>query len=197
MPINGNQKRKTMNTIKLAWAAGMILALNLIGAAALRGADAPAPTNATPQRIGIYDSRAIAVAFAGSASFNQEWMKPIKAEHDRAKAAGDTNRMKQIEADMRARQTLAHKQAFSTALVDEYLKYIEKEMPAIKQKAGVSDIVSKWDGEALKKHSSAEKVDVTMLLVDAFQPNERQRRSAIEIQKHKPITIEEAEKIKD
>jgi hypothetical protein len=186
-----------MNMSKLNIVAGMVLALNLIGAAGLRGAELAGPTNAAPPRIGIYDSRAIAVAFAGSASFNKEWMRPIKAEHDRAKAAGDTNRMKRIEADMRARQTLAHKQAFSTAPVDEYLKYIKKEMPAIKQKAGVSDIVSKWDPEALKKYSSAEKVDVTMLLVDAFQPNERQRKSAVEIQKHKPITLEEAEKIND
>ena len=185
-----------MNKNRLNRVAGMVLALNLIGAAGLCAAQVSTPTNTTPQRIGTYDSRAIAVAFAGSASF-QEWMKPIKAEYDRAKAAGDTNRMNQIDADMRARQTLAHQQAFSTAPVDEYLKHIEKELPAIKQKAGVSETVSKWDAKALKKYSSAEKVDVTMMLVDAFQPNERQRRSAIEIQKHKPITLEEAKNIKD
>jgi hypothetical protein len=193
---NQQRKRRNMNTSKLTWAVGIVLVLNLFGAARLRGAELSGPTNAAPKRIGIYDSRAIAVAFAGSASF-QEWMKSIKAEHDRARAAGDANRMKQIEADMRGRQTLAHKQAFSTAPVDECLKHVENRMPEIRQKAGVSDIVSKWDAEALKKYSLAEKVDVTMLLVDAFQPNERQRKSAIEIQKHKPITLEEAEKIKD
>lgn len=39
-------------------------------------------------------------------------------------------------------------------------------------------------------------MDVTLKLVDAFLPNERQRKSAIEIQKHKPISLEQAEKIK-
>jgi hypothetical protein len=195
--MNDQQRKgRNMNTSKLSWAAGMVLALNLIGAAGLRGGEASGPTNAALQRIGIYDSRAIAVAFAGSASY-QEWMKPIQAEYDRAKAAGDTSRMKQIDADMHAHQILAHKQAFSTAPVTDALKHIENRMPQIKQKAGVSDIVSKWDAKALKKYSSAEKVDVTMLLVDEFQPNERQRRSAVEIQKRKPITLEEAEKIKD
>jgi len=185
-----------MSKNRLNLTAGMILALNLINTAGLCGAEVSGATNAAPRRVGIYDSRAVAVAFAGSASF-REWMKPVQADYDRARAAGDTNRMKQIDADMHARQTLAHQQAFSTAPVDEYLKYIEKEMPTIKQKAGVSAVISKWNSEALKKYSSAEKVDVTMLLVDAFQPSERQRKSAVEIQKHKPITLEEAEKIKD
>jgi hypothetical protein len=58
-------------------------------------------------------------------------------------------------------------------------------------------LVSKWDQETLAKYPSAELVDVTMMLVDAFQPNERQRQSAIEIQKHEPIPLEDAEKIKD
>ncbi len=63
--------------------------------------------------------------------------------------------------------------------------------------AGVDLVVSKWDKDALAKYKSAEFVDVTMMLVDALHPHERQRKSAIEIQKHKPISIEQAEKIRD
>ncbi len=58
-------------------------------------------------------------------------------------------------------------------------------------------LVSKWDKETLAKHPSAELIDVTMHLVDAFNPNERQRKSAVEIQKHQPISLEEADKIDD
>jgi hypothetical protein len=49
----------------------------------------------------------------------------------------------------------------------------------------------------LAKHINAEVVDVTMALVEAFKPNERQRKSAITIQQHDPIPLDRAEKIRD
>jgi hypothetical protein len=88
-------------------------------------------------------------------------------------------------------------QAFSTAPVDDILAHITSALPEIQRTARVTAIVSKWDEAALRKHPGAERVDVTMLLVDAFQPNERQRKSAIQIQKQKPISLERATHIKD
>ena len=58
-------------------------------------------------------------------------------------------------------------------------------------------LVSKWDKDTLAKHPFAERVDVTMQMIDAISPNERQRKSAIEIQKHKPISLNQAENIRD
>lgn len=147
-------------------------------------------------RIGVYDSRAIAVAFAGSEAFNK-WMSGLKAEHQKAKATGNQKRVAELEAEGAERQKLMHKQGFSTAPVENILEQIKDRLPAIKQKAGVGLLVSKWDKDALAKHPSAESVDVTMELIDAFNPNERQRKSAIEIQKHKPIPLNQAEHIKD
>ena len=46
------------------------------------------PSEKTTYRIGVYDSRAIAVAFAGSEHFNQ-WMSGLYAEYKKAKAAGE------------------------------------------------------------------------------------------------------------
>ena len=48
--------------------------------------EAAAPSARTKERIGVYDSRAIAVAFVGSEAFNK-WMSGLKAEYERAKAA--------------------------------------------------------------------------------------------------------------
>lgn len=186
MNTNISKQKQTLSINALTWAWRICLALTLTTAIG--------QTNTTPQRIGIYDSRAVAVAFSGSAAF-QEWMKPIKADRDRAKAAGDEQRLKEIDAEMRAHQKLAHKQAFSTAPVDNLLKHIERRMENIKAKAGVGAIISKWDIAAVETFSSAEKIDVTMLLVDEFHPNDRQRKSAVEIQKQKPITLKEAENI--
>ena len=157
----------------------------------------PAPTSRKAiKRIGVYDSRAIAVAFAGSEIFNK-WMSALREEHKKAKAAGDQERVAELEAEGAERQKLMHKQGFSTAPVDNILEQIEDRLPAIKQEAGVGGLVSKWDKDTLAKRPFAERVDVTMEMIDAFNPNDRQRKSAIEIQKHKPISLNQAENIRD
>ena len=160
-----------------------------------------APARArTKERIGVYDSRAIAVAFIGSPVYRASDGKKLaemKADYDKAKAEGNQERVAELEAWGKGRQALLHKQGFSTAPVDNILEQIRDRLPAIKQKAGVGVLVSKWDKDTLAKHPSAECVDVTMELIDAFNPNERQRRSAVEIQKHKPIPLDQAENIRD
>ena len=86
-------------------------------------------------------------------------------------------------------QEKAHRQAFGTAPVDDLLLYITNALPEIRKDAGVTAIISKWDEPQLRKHPGAQIVDVTMKLVDAFHPNERQRKAAIEIRRRKPIAL--------
>jgi len=147
-------------------------------------------------RVGIYDSRAIAVAFAGSASF-KDWLGDLRAKHEKAKASGDQKQAAELEAEGASRQKLMHMQGFSTAPVTNLLELIKDKLPAINEKAGVSVLVSKWDKAGLARYKDADHVDVTMALVDAFSPSERQRKTAIDIQKHEPIPLEQAEQIKD
>jgi hypothetical protein len=143
------------------------------------------------ERIGVYDSRAIAMAFYGSPSHMQQ-LRQLKAEHQKAKEAGDLGKVAQLEAEGKAQQEKAHQQGFSTAPVDELLLHITNALPEIQKAAGVTVLISKWDEAGLKKHAGAERVDVTMKLVDAFQPNERQRKFAIEVQNRKPLSLEQA-----
>lgn len=170
------------------------VALMLAGSA--RTEETSGQPSAAKVRVGTYDSRSVAVAFAGSEAFNK-WMGDLKAEKDKAKTARDQKRIAEFEAEATARQKLMHKQGFSTAPVDNILDQIKDRLPAIKEKAGVTALVSKWDKAGLAKCKDAELVDITMALVDAFNPNDRQRKSAIEIQKHDPIPLEQAENIKD
>jgi len=159
--------------------------------AAVNGTQAAQQEGQPPRapRIGTYDSRAIAVAFSASPAFKR-WIAEVKEQHDKAEAAGDKKRVAKLKAKARARQRRAHRQAFSTAPVDNILKHIAAQIPKIMSDAGVTAIVSKWDTKALAKHKSAERVDVTMRLVEALEPNERQKKIAIEIQKLEPIPIE-------
>lgn len=80
-------------------------------------------------------------------------------------------------------QQEAHDRAFGTAPLDDLLELIAAKLPGIQETA----MVSKWDSEGLKKYEGMEQVDVTMALVDAFEPTERQRGYAVEIQAKKPV----------
>jgi hypothetical protein len=165
----------------------------LVVCLALWAVSAPAGEGVPRQagvRIGIYDSRAIAVAFVGS----EVWMASVgkqlaamKAEYDDAKAQGNQQRVKELEAEGKAGQALLHKQGFGTTPVDDILKHIGNKAPEIAKAAGVGPIISKWDKVALAKYESAEKVDITMALVNAFHPTDRQLKFAIDIQKRPPV----------
>ena len=149
------------------------------------------------ERIGVYDSRAIAIAFAGSPMFGKE-LRQLKADHEKAKEAGDLETAAKLEAQGKARQVALEKQGFGAASVDDILVRITNVLPEIQRTAGVTAIISKWDATKLKKHPGAETVDVTLKLVDAFQPERLGRtKDAIAIQQSKPISPEQAEKIKD
>jgi len=142
---------------------------------------------------GTYDSRAVAVAFVGSEIYKAttgKQMNEMMVEYKKAEAAGDEQKIKKLNIWGKDRQALLHKQGFSTAPVDDILEHINTQLPAIKKRTGVDIIVSKWDTQMLAKYKSAKQVDITMLLIEAFKPNARQKRSAIEIQKYDPVPLE-------
>lgn len=147
-------------------------------------------TQATKERIGIYDSRAVAVAYAGSA-LQVKTFEDLKVQLKKARAAGDAKEVSRLEAEGPAWQAALHRQGFGTAPVDDLLAHIASDLPKIQEAAGVTALVSKWNKPELEKHRQAEQVDVTMQLVDAFHPNETQRKRALEIQKRKPERIKE------
>jgi len=136
-------------------------------------------------RIGVYDSRAVAIAYAGS-SFQQQKMTALKAAHQRAKDAGDSAEMSRLSAEAKAQQAALHKQGFGSAPIDDLLAHIAAKLPKIQTDAGVARLISKWNSAELAKHTQAERIDVTMQLVDAFEPNDKQRKYAIEIQTREP-----------
>ncbi|MFA6290692.1 MAG: hypothetical protein WC637_02860 [Victivallales bacterium] len=173
----------------------VMCAVGLLVLAAM--AEESASPSSAKTRVGVYDSRAIAVAFINSQVYKDTDGKKLNemiAEHDKAKAEGNKKRVDELEAWGKEQQTLLHKQGFSTAPVDGILIHIKDQMPEIAKTAGVVAIVSKWDKETLAKYKSAELVDVTMALVNAFHPTERQLKAAIEIQKHDPLPLEQIDK---
>ncbi|NUM54956.1 MAG: hypothetical protein HUU46_15015 [Candidatus Hydrogenedentes bacterium] len=129
------------------------------------------------KRIGVYDSRCVAVAFAGS------------EKHEASLRGLD-------EPAMRAAQATMHEQGFSTAPVDDILALYSDEIAALKTKHNLDALVSKWDKSTLDRYAGAAQIDVTDELIEFPKPNEQQRRSALEIKQHKPISREKARNMK-
>jgi hypothetical protein len=145
-------------------------------------------------RVGTFDSRAIVIAYAHSAEFNQS-IKKLKEERDKAKADGDEKKAKELEEKGKAGQQMFHMQGFSIAPVNDILEHIKDKVPAIAHEAGVDLIVSKWD--VVYQSPDAEFVDITDLMIKPFDPNEKTRNIAKELGKHPPIPLEEAMNIND
>ncbi len=147
-------------------------------------------TENTKVRVGIFDSRAVAIAYAHS-----KWngIDAKMAEMEKAKAAGDTKKIKEIEAWGPAQQAKLHKQGFGTAPVHDLLKHIKDDLPNIAKEAGVDIIVSKWD--VVYQNPSVELIDITNEIVKPFNPNEKTLKSIRSIQTHPPVSEEVLEKM--
>lgn len=128
------------------------------------------PSQTTSERIGTFDSRAVSLAFYNSAEFRERMLR-LKTELEEAKASGDEERVKQLEAYGPAFQEVMHQQGFSTGSVSGIMDRIKEELPQIAENTGVSVIVSKW--EVAYKSPAVELVDLTSQLVALFDPDDR------------------------
>jgi hypothetical protein len=164
--------------------------------AAFRAANLAAQeTNiAAPVRVGIYDSRTVAYAWFWSDA-HQRQLKELMQQARAAQTAGETNRFQTLAADLSRQQADLHREVFSTAPPKEALTEIKDRIPEIEKQAGVIALVSKWDTAALKPFSSAETVDVTGRLVHEFKLTEKQLQMILEIEKHKPLPLDECDEL--
>jgi Skp family chaperone for outer membrane proteins len=138
-------------------------------------------------RIGVFDSRAVAIAYARSEPFRKR-IDDMKAEHRKATEAGNEARAKELATAGPELQDMLHKQGFSTWPVDNILEKIEAAIPGIAEKAGVDVIVSKWD--VVYQRPGVELVNITDFMVEPFQPNEDTMKVIAEIQTQPPVSLD-------
>jgi hypothetical protein len=170
------------------------LAVLVLGISGMASADEPATNNVKKVRIGVFDSRAVAVAYAHSKLLQTQYTQ-LKSKLDEAEAAGDKAKAEQIKAEGKAGQERLHQQGFGTASVKKYLDLVKDKIPAVAKDAQVDFIVSKW--EVAYQSPTVEVVDITNDLIKVFEPNERVLKIVDELKKHPPIDEEEIRKIKD
>jgi hypothetical protein len=170
--------------------AGLIACIALCLGSYVTRAQTTAPS--PKLRVGVYDSRALAVAYSAS-SFHDAEMKALQKELDDAQAARDTRKVDQIKARGKNMQTVAHLQAFSNGPVDNAISKVRESLPVIAAAAGVDVIVADIDF----KSDRVETVDVTNLLVAQFKPNDRTQKNIEMIVKQKRIPMVDVVGIQD
>jgi hypothetical protein len=141
----------------------------------------------TAKRIGIYDSRSVAVAFAGNDEHEARTAAELTAL-ETAKASGDPLAIREAEDRVWESRIRLHRQAFGTMSVSDILDLYPDAVTSLKDDLKLSALISRWDKQCLAAYDGAEQIDVTEHLIDMLKPNDRQRQSAIGIQKHKPLT---------
>lgn len=181
-----------MRMSHVVWVALAVLGSSLCCSGAW--AQGPGDKDKAKVRVGTFDSRAVAVAYARSKEFNQH-IRQLMEEQKKAKEAGDQEKVKNLEAQGKAQQQRFHEQGFSTASVDDILARIKDKLPEIAKEAGVDLIVSKWD--VAFKAPGAETVDITELVIKPFQPDEKVLRIIKDLKDKAPIPLEELRKQKD
>jgi len=130
-------------------------------------------------RIGIFDTRGVAMAYAGSARPDCMMAKvaELRTEHERANEEGNENRATELEAEVVALQEKIHKQVFSGARIDDILALLEDDLPEVAKAANVKLIVS----GVLHSRPGLELVDITQEICALFGPDEETRKAIVEI----------------
>jgi hypothetical protein len=133
-------------------------------------------------RVGTYDNRAIAVAYAAS-SFN-----PVSAkmkEYDAAKQAGDKKKIEELEAWGKAHQRMLHFQGFGRVPVQDLLKPVKDGVAKIATEQKLAAIAMECDFTS----SDVEVVDVTDQLIELFKPSDKTRTTARKMRSVQPESL--------
>jgi hypothetical protein len=133
-------------------------------------------------RIGIYDSRAIAIAWAGS-RFN-----PVDAkmkEYQAAKDSNDAKKIAELEAWGPAHQRLLHIQGFGRVPVGELLLPVQEKLKTLISEQNLVAITMHCDQIA----ESVQLVDITMELVQFYDPSEKTIEWVKQLRDQEPLSL--------
>lgn len=144
-------------------------------------------TNAqTVQRIGVFDSRAVAVAFYNSSySTNKQIFTDLSARMKEAKEKDDKETIALLEREANLRQAFMHEQGFGAGSIMNIIETVKDKIAVLAKEKELISVVSKW--ELAFTSENAELVDVTEAIAGFFEPDERIKSIIQEIMKSEPV----------
>jgi hypothetical protein len=146
------------------------------------------PAQTTKFKIGTYDARAVAMAYAHSEA-NDKQLKEKMQELKDAEVKGDAKRVKELKAWGEAHQWLLHMQGFAGAPVEGILTKMKDQLAATAKAAGVHVIARKTDFT----DDQVEVVDVTDQVVKLFNPSEKTLKMVRELRQRPAMDMAELE----
>jgi hypothetical protein len=162
-----------------------VLLMAAVAAVALGQTASPPADNAATRpiaRLGVYDNRAIAVAYAAS-SFNPIDQK--MEEHKAAKLSGDDDKIKELKAWGESHQRQLHFQGFGRVPVGDLLQHVKEGVSQLAADMQLSAIAMQCDYTA----PDAEVIDVTDQLVELFKPSAKTRDMVRKVRRAQPVPL--------
>ena len=159
----------------------VILGVMIFSAVSSAADDKPKDTRI---RIGTYDNRAITIAWFAS-RFNPTEEK--RRAYEKAKAAGDQAKVKELETWGPQFQRQLQFQTFGRAPVEDLLEPVKEQLTKLARdkKLAAVTMSCEFTGEQV------ELVDVTDDLVKLFDPDEKTLQTVREVRKSKPVRLAE------
>jgi hypothetical protein len=136
--------------------------------------------------VGVYDPRAIAIAYVNSNLFRAA-MNEKQSEMKKATADNDRAKIKELRAWGEGGQIRLHLQGFAGAPVDDILAQVSDKLPEVAAAAGVDVITLK----PIFAAPNVTTVDVTDRLVGLFTSDPQAIKTIAELRATKPLPIEE------
>jgi hypothetical protein len=136
------------------------------------------------EKIGVFDSRAVAIWNFNTDEFRKE-MKDVSTKYEEAKKKKDTAEMKRFETRMPLMQRVLHDKGFGRGSVAEILEKNQAKLKTLAKSEKLIAIVSKW--ELLFTEDNYEVVDITVPLLKALGANDNTIKMYDEMKKQEPI----------
>jgi hypothetical protein len=137
-------------------------------------------------RVGVYDNRAIAIAYFGSE--HNVFLKK-RAEHHEALAAGDSARAEELTVWVERFQRQIHFQGFCRVPVDDLLLVVKDKLAGVAKSAGV-DLIGWYPDFA---GAEVEVVDITDELVALFNTSEEKLKQIRNLKDVEPTALADIE----
>lgn len=171
--------------IVTALAAGVLTAVSSAYAQTAK----PGPAPAQKVRVGVFDSRMVALVYYNSDE-HRKFIRQLMSDMEAAKKAENTARVAELEFQGPALQSLMHYQVFSNASIPNITAKLQDDLARIAREQRVGVIVSKWD--VAYRDPDVEYVDVTDALVERFHPDEKILKWMADGKTRQPIPLLEA-----
>ncbi len=118
------------------------------------------------QKIGVYDSRIVAIWYYNSPEFRDSFSKMMQ-DFKKAKEDKDTAKIKELEGRGPLLQRVLHDKGFGRGSVASIMEKRKTEIDSMAKAEKLTALVSMWELNYLAK--DVEKVDVTLKLLKALK----------------------------